>query len=102
MAFGVISGLLVVLWLALALVGASAQLHRAIHPDSHAADHSCVIEHINQGSVLFASAPLIPVPVGAIVLSSFLANSAILPSRDFRVALSRGPPSFPTFRTVAG
>ena len=94
--------LLAALWLALAMTGASPQLHQALHADADAPEHSCVIEHISQGAFFFSPDP--PVTAAQSPLFSFSVElaSVILVSRDFRVAFSRGPPSFPTARTVAG
>lgn len=94
--------LLAALWLALAMVGASPQLHHTLHEDANSPEHSCVIEHINQGSVLFTPAIPLVAPSATVIFRTLSFDSLILPSRDYRVALSRGPPAFPTFRTVAG
>src|SRR5687767_8753649 len=94
--------LLAALWLALAMLGASPQLHHTLHEDADSSEHSCVIEHISEGSVLFTPTLPIVAPDSPVIFPRPSFDSVILPSRDFRVALSRGPPSFPTFRTVAG
>lgn len=102
LAFKAISASVAALWVMVAVIGASARLHHALHEDSTAPDHSCVVERISQGAFVFSAAPPIVVPVCAITAASFEFDSLVLPSRDYRVALSRGPPSFSTFRTVAG
>ncbi|HKQ39930.1 MAG TPA: hypothetical protein VJ063_17765 [Verrucomicrobiae bacterium] len=102
LAFKAISGGVAALWLMVAVVGASPQLHRALHEDSTAPDHSCVIERISQGSLLFSPAPPVVISVYRAIVASFEFDFIILPSRDDRIAPSRGPPALPTFRTVAG
>jgi len=102
LAFKAISAMVAALWLLVGLVSASPQLHHALHEDSTAPDHSCVIERISQGSFLFSPPQPVVAPVCPVTVASFEFESIVLPSRDFRVALSRGPPAFPTSRTVAG
>ena len=93
---------LAALWLVLALAGASPQLHQALHEDANAPDHSCVIEHIAQGAFVFMPADAVAVLHPVEFFFSPPSSPVVLPARDHRVALSRGPPSLPTFRTVAG
>lgn len=94
--------LLAALWLALAMCGASPQLHHKLHEDATNPEHSCVIEHVSHGAFLFMPEPLSPTAPAEIIISSFNPTSPFLPSRDFRVAFSRGPPASATSRTVAG
>jgi hypothetical protein len=94
--------LLAALWLALAMCGASPQLHHKLHEDAANPEHSCVIEHVSQGAFLFMLEPIIPTAPAEIIISSFEPALPFLPSRDFRVAFSRGPPASSTSRTVAG
>ena len=102
LAFKAIGALVAALWLMVGALSASPHLHHALHEDSTAPDHSCVIERISQGSFLFSPAPPVVVASQPVVLASFEYDSVVIPSRDFRIALSRGPPSIPTSRTVAG
>lgn len=102
LAFKAISALVAALWLMVAVIGASARLHHALHEDSTAPDHSCVIERISQGSFEFTAASPVIVSICPVVVVSFEFDSIVLPSRDFHVAPSRGPPALPPFRTVAG
>lgn len=100
--FGALSGVMAALWLALALCGASPQLHHVLHVESESPEHSCVIEYISQGEVLFAPEGAVAFTAAAVSFSFHESPSAIWPARDFRVAFSRGPPSLPANRTVAG
>ena len=94
--------LLAALWLALAMCGASPQLHHKLHEDAANPEHSCVIEHVSQGAFLFTPQPPGAIAPAKIIVSNFEPASFPLCSRDFRVAFSRGPPASLTFRTVAG
>lgn len=101
--FGALSGVMAALWLALALFGASSHLHHLLHDDAGTAEHSCVIEHISHGEVLCL--PQMDCSTESrptVVLSLHEVSSFLWSARDFRVALSRGPPSVFTIRTVAG
>ena len=100
--YGRFGCLLAALWLALAMAGASPQLHHTLHEDAANPEHCCVIEHVGQGAFLFSPEPVTTVWQPVLAFSAFETSQIILPSRDFRVALSRGPPALPTFRTVAG
>jgi len=94
--------LLAALWLVLAMLGASPQLHRALHQDANSPEHSCVIEHVSQGLFLFSPDSVATVVRSEPILSTPATFALFVSSRDFRIAPSRGPPSLPTFRTVAG
>ncbi|HTD88095.1 MAG TPA: hypothetical protein VK850_16090 [Candidatus Binatia bacterium] len=102
LAFKAISALVAALWLMVAVVGACPQLHHALHEDSTAPDHSCVVERVTNGSFLFSPAQPVVVAIRPVLAGRFESDPIILPARDFRVALSRGPPSLLTSRTVAG
>jgi hypothetical protein len=94
--------LLAALWLALAMCGASPQLHHKLHEDAAHPEHSCVVEHVSQGAFLFNPEPPVALAPTEVIASNFEPASPFLPSRDFRIAFSRGPPASPTSRTVAG
>jgi hypothetical protein len=94
--------LLAVLWLVLALIGASPQLHRALHQDANSPEHSCVIEHISQGLFLFSPDSVVTIVRSEPILSPPATPALFVSSRDFGMAPNRGPPSLRTFRTVAG
>ncbi len=94
--------LLAALWLVLAMFGASPQLHRALHQDANSPEHSCVIEHVGQGLFLFSPDSAVTVIGSEPILFTPATPALLISSRDFGVAPSRGPPSLPTFRTVAG
>ena len=94
--------LLAALWLVLAMMGASPQLHHKLHEEANSPEHSCVIEHIGEGAFVFSPDPVVATSAPEPLFSSFAISSDIPSSRDFRVAPSRGPPSLPTSRMVAG
>ena len=94
--------LLAALWLALAMCGASPQLHHKLHEDAANPEHSCVIEHLSQGAFLFMPQPPVAIAPPKIIVSIFEPAFYVPLTRDFRVAFSRGPPASPTVRTVAG
>jgi len=93
LAFKAISTLVAALWLMVGVVSASPRLHHALHEDSTAPDHSCVIERISQGSFLFTPPQPVVAPVSPVTIASVEFESIVLPSCDFRVAPSRGPPA---------
>jgi len=102
LAFKAFSGFAAALWLALSLFGSSPALHRSLHDDANSPNHSCVVQQVGHGCFLFSPDTTVTIPQPEIPVSNFESQSSFLSSRDFRVALSRGPPSFPTSRRVAG
>jgi hypothetical protein len=86
--------LLAGLVLFLAAAGASPSLHKLIHSDAGAPDHSCVITTFSKGQV--DAAPAAPILVAFVLLFGgvgLLAENFLLPSADYRFSSSRAPPS---------
>ena len=102
LAFKGFSGFAAALWLALSLFGSSPSLHRSLHQDANSPDHSCVVQQVGHGSFFFSPDAAITIPQPEIPVANFEAYPSFLTTRDFRIALSRGPPTLPTFRMVAG
>src|SRR5262245_31788559 len=101
-AFKAFGGFAAALWLALSLFGASPALHRSLHEDANSPDHSCVIQQVGHGCFLFSPGNAIAISQPLVAAASFQVTIPSFSSCDFRVALGRGPPAFPTSRTVAG
>jgi hypothetical protein len=93
--YGRFGCLLAALWLALAMAGASPQLHHTLHEDANDAEHSCVIEHVGEGAFLFSPEPVLTVRQHDAVVSGFAASRILVTSRDYRLTFSRGPPPLP-------
>ena len=100
--FGGMGALLVALWLGIALLASSPHLHLLLHSDAHGQEHSCAIELVSHGSLLFHPAPDCLTPETRVLRQACETSSVPFFGRDFRIALSRGPPSVHTSRTVAG
>jgi hypothetical protein len=86
--------LLIGLVLLLSFAGASAALHKSIHPDAGAADHQCAITLFTKGQVDAANvAPVLALAVALFTVAVLLAETLFLPSADYRFSASRAPPS---------
>ncbi len=85
--------LLTCLILFLSALGASPALHKMIHADADAADHSCVV-------TLFAKAQIGSMPVAPILISfvllfggvALLTETFLLPLTNYLFSSSRAPP----------
>jgi hypothetical protein len=79
------------------LVGVSAvspDLHKLLHPNANAPDHSCVVTTLTKGQVNAGPAALIIVTFVAALLGVALRSETFaLPSADYRYSSSRAPPS---------
>jgi len=102
LAFKAMSGLAAALWLALSLFGASPALHRSLHDNASSPDHSCVIQQVGHGCFLFSPGSAITIAQPLITIANSQACIPRFCSRDFRLPLTRGPPTLSTSRTVAG
>jgi hypothetical protein len=79
--------------LLLSALGTSPALHKLIHTDADAPDHSCVISLFANGQV--SSAPAAQILIGLIFLFggvALLAAKLIFSTADYRFSSSRAPP----------
>jgi hypothetical protein len=100
--FGSLGALLTALWLGILLAGSSPQIHHLFHSDSNAPEHSCAIEQVSHGAVLFSCAASFVAPSLHLIVSRFELPSAPHLSCDFCLPPNRGPPVSAMPRTVAG
>jgi len=95
-AFGKLAatGAMLFLWLATFALAASPQLHQLLHQDAQSLNHHCLITQIKQHSLL-SSAPtaLAPIPPPVGLGSVCCPDSQFLPTFDYCLFFSRGPPS---------
>jgi hypothetical protein len=94
-------GLMLVLWLGVAGLSCSPELHRALHADSHQLSHECLVTSFTKGQFLFVCGAItLVVPVffrSAPGLSDAGASDGPL---DLRLGPSRAPPLFSFFSSV--
>jgi hypothetical protein len=85
--------LMIVLWLGTFALSASPQLHFLLHQDANSPQHQCLITQIQQQLFVSGLAAIsVPAPSSVFSRVSSWVRSEFVPSFDFRVALSRGPP----------
>jgi hypothetical protein len=88
------AGLMLALWVLMGVLSASPELHHWVHADSNAAQHDCIVTQLTKGGALGGlsgkvalicpySPHQLPVCDESQPFSFF----------DYRVSLSRGPPS---------
>lgn len=85
-----VAGLLLGLWVFVALLAAVPALHHVFHTEADSPTHHCVVEQL--GSGIHVASP--DAVVGSVVGSVYFPPADfILPSSlDLRLAFSRGPP----------
>jgi L-fucose mutarotase/ribose pyranase (RbsD/FucU family) len=89
------ASLLTALFLFLSFVGSSPQLHKLIHADANAPDHSCAITLFAHGQVAAADVTTAIVTLlTLVVVTALLAETFLLPQADYRYSPSRAPPVF--------
>lgn len=80
--------------LVLSALGVSPALHKLIHADADAADHSCVITLFTKGQI--SSTPVAQILIGFVMLFggvALLTETFLLPITDYLFSSSRAPPS---------
>jgi hypothetical protein len=91
------------LWLGTFALAASPQLHQLLHRDAQDLNHHCLITQIKQHSLLSgAPTALTPAPPPVGLGSIVCPDSQFLPTFDYRLFFSRGPPSGSSSKTVVG
>ena len=97
------AALMLILWLATFALTASPQLHHLLHHDAQSLNHHCLITQIKQHQLLvdFAKA-VAPTPLLADIGTFRWAEFQFLPTCDYRLPPSRGPPSVISSITVVG
>jgi hypothetical protein len=94
---------MLLLWLANLALAVSPELHQLLHQDAQNLSHQCLITQIKQHSLIAgAPAAITPVPPPAGLNSVCCAESQFVPSSDFRLSFSRGPPAAFSSNTVVG
>ncbi len=90
------------LLLGISALAVSAQLHRLLHQDSQNANHNCLATQLNKAPLVtgFADVTII-VPTSVFIGPIGFAELRYFPTFDYRVSLSRAPPSSPA-STVVG
>jgi hypothetical protein len=98
-----VAGLMLLLWLGTFALTVSPELHHLLHQDSQGPNHNCLITQIQQHPLLAGFAAITaPVPAPVAVAAACPAEVHFLPARDYRLSLSRAPPSLFSSPTVVG
>lgn len=84
---------MLVLFLALQVFSASASLHEELHCDAASDSHECAVTLLSQGHIDLAA----PIEFAPLAHRLILSPGAYVPPAvsaiDFRISISRGPPS---------
>jgi hypothetical protein len=94
---------MLLLWLATFALAVSPQLHRLLHQDAHNLNHHCLITQIKQQNLIAGCAAALhtaPPPSSVDAVARF--DSQFVACFDFRISLSRGPPSHSSSKAVVG
>ena len=87
------AALLLSLWLGLAVVAASEQIHRWLHNEASSLQHQCVFTLLSKSQLLVSQAATWTTPLPPPGLTAaIIRDSAPGPSADYRFSPSRAPP----------
>jgi hypothetical protein len=78
----------------ISLLGVSPELHKWLHADADAADHSCAVTLFAKGQV--DAVTVLPLVAGLMMLLGFVAllsETFLYPLANYRYSRSRAPPS---------
>lgn len=91
------------LWLGMFAVAVFPPLHRWLHGDAQGPGHQCVVTQVQQHLLPGASGPVaVPAAPGRVVPQPHGAETEMPGQADYRVSLSRAPPSFFSSSDVVG